>query len=427
MAVSEFLEDLVSHLPALHLLQQMGYEYITPTETLNLRDGKRSRVVLEPILEKQLRKLNKIEFKGQTHDFSDANITNAVDAITNVPFDGVVKTNEQVFDLLTLGKALEQTIDGNKKSFTIQYIDWENPQNNVYHIADEFEVERTSSHETRRPDNVLFVNGIPLGVIECKRPDLKDALEQGISQHLGNQRTDEIPHLFIYSQLLLSVCQNQAKYGTAGTPKKFWAIWKEEDAGNPKAKVHTLINTPLSSEQEQRVYESRKPHVVARMKELASAGERVPSPQDRFIYSLLRPERLLELAYRYIVFDKNVKKVARYQQYYAIGETMVRVTKAKGDEQRPGGVIWHTTGSGKSLTMVMLAKALALEPTIKNPRVVIVTDRLDLDDQIYKTFRACGKSVEKAGSGKHLVQLVSQGKADIITTIIDKFESWKRR
>ena len=228
MAVSEFLEDLVSHLPALHLLQQMGYDYVTPTEALDLRDGKRSRVVLESILIEQLRKLNQITFKGQTHDFTEANLKNAVEAVTNVPFDSLGKTNEQVFDLLTLGKALEQTIDGNKKSFTVQYIDWENPANNVYHIADEFEVERTASHETRRPDNVMFVNGIPLVVIECKRPDVKDALKDGISQQLRNQRTGEIPHLFVYSQLLLSICQNQAKFGTAGTAtmSSRRAVWR---------------------------------------------------------------------------------------------------------------------------------------------------------------------------------------------------------
>jgi len=159
-----------------------------------------------------------------------------------------------------------------------------------------------------------------------------------------------------------------------------------------------------------------------------AAGQRLPSSQDRLLYCLFRPERLLEMAFRYIVFDKNIKKVARYQQYFAIGETLARVTRANsgganGDQQRPGGVIWHTTGSGKSLTMVMLAKALSLEPTIKNPKVVIVTDRIDLDRQIWKTFLACRKSVERANSGGHLVQLVSQGKADIITTIIDKFES----
>ncbi|MEZ6055460.1 MAG: type I restriction endonuclease subunit R [Planctomycetaceae bacterium] len=423
MAVSEFLEDLVSHLPALQLLQQVGYRYLTPTEALDLRGGKRSRVVLEAILVEQLRKLNQITFKGQTHDFTETNLRTAVDALTNIPFDGLVKTNEQAYDLLTLGKAIEQTIDGNKRSYTLQYIDWEHPENNVYHIADEFEVERTASHELRRPDIVLFVNGIPLAVIECKRPDEHDAVEVGISQHLRNQRQDEIPGLFVYSQLLGSICQNHGKYATTGTPKKFWAAWKEDHADDLDVKLAKLINTPLNAEQLARMFESRKPWVVAKMQELLAAGQRLPSPQDRLLYCLFRPERLLEMAYRYIVFDKNIKKVARYQQYFAIGETLARVTKSKGDQQRPGGVIWHTTGSGKSLTMVMLAKALALEPTIKNPKVVIVTDRIDLDRQIWKTFLACRKTVERASSGSHLVRLVSQGKADIITTIIDKFES----
>ena len=205
MAVAEFLEDIVSHLPALHLLQHLGFQYLTPTEALAMRGGKRSRVVLDTILLEQLGKLNKITFKGQTHDFTDANLRSAVDALIDIPFDGIVKTNEQVFELLTLGKSLEQTIDGNKKSYSIRYVDWENFANNVFHVADEFEIERTASYETRRPDLVLFVNGIPLAVVECKRPDEQDAVEVGISQQLRNQRIDEIPHLFAFSQLLLSV------------------------------------------------------------------------------------------------------------------------------------------------------------------------------------------------------------------------------
>jgi len=423
MAVAEFLEDIVSHLPALHLLQHLGFQYLTPTEALALRGGKRSRVVLETILLEQLKKLNQINFKGQIHDFTDANLRTAVDALTDIPFDGVVKTNEQVFDLLTLGKSLEQTIDGNKKSYSLRYIDWDTPANNVFHVADEFEVERTASHETRRPDIVLFVNGIPLAVVECKRPDAQDAVEVGISQQLRNQRTDEIPHLFVFSQLMLSVCQNQGKYATAGTPKKFWSGWKEEHAPDLDTILAKLINTPLTTAQQQRLFESRPPQTATRMRQLTTAGPRLPSPQDRLLYCLLRPERLLELTYRFTLFDKNVKKIARYQQFFAIRETMSLVTKAKGDEKRQGGVIWHTTGSGKSLTMVMLGKALTLEPSIKNPRVVIVTDRVDLDTQIWKTFLACRKSVEKAKSGEHLVGLVTQAKADIITTIIDKFES----
>ncbi len=145
------------------------------------------------------------------------------------------------------------------------------------------------------------------------------------------------------------------------------------------------------------------------------------------LFNVVRPDRLLELTERFMIFETDegrlIKKVCRYQQYYAILETLSTVTNVRGDEKRDGGVIWHTTGSGKSLTMVMLAKALAMDPTIKNPRVVIVTDRIDLDRQIFKTFQACGKEVVRARSGEHLVDLVATGKAVIITTIIDKFES----
>lgn len=424
MAVSEFLEDLVSHLPALQLLQLVGYRYLTPAEALTMRGGKRNRVVLETVLKEQLGKLNQINFKGQTHKFTEGNLKNAIDALANVSSSsGLIDANEKAFDLLTDGKAEEQTIDGNKRSYNLQYIDWDHPENNVYHVTDEFEVERTASHELRRPDLVLFINGIPLAVIECKRPDERDAVEVGISQHLRNQRANEIPGLFIYAQILGSISQNHGKYGTAGTPKKFWSTWKEEHADNLDVLLAKLINTPLDPIDLVRMLESRKPHVKAKMEAVIASGKRLPSPQDRLLYCLFRPERLLEMTFRYIVFDKDVKKIARYQQYFAIGETLGRVTKAKGDEQRKGGVIWHTTGSGKSLTMVMLAKALTLEPSIKNPRVIIVTDRVDLDRQIWKTFLACRKEVARANSGKHLVDLVSQGKADIVTTIIDKFES----
>ena len=163
------------------------------------------------------------------------------------------------------------------------------------------------------------------------------------------------------------------------------------------------------------------------METLWQSGERLPSPQDKAIHSLLRSERLLELIYQYIVFDNKEKKVCRYQQYFAVGATLARVTQRKGDSQRPGGVIWHTTGSGKSLTMVMLAKALVLAPDIHNPKIVLVTDRIDLDDQIYKTFHACGRPVVQAKTGEHLLELITHNKASIITTIIDKFESASRK
>ena len=427
MAAHDYLEDLSSLLPAVVLLQKLGFSYLMPSENLALRGVRTSKLILESVLREQLRKFNSITFKGRQYAFSDSNIQKAVQALTDIPFDSLMNTSEQVYDLLTLGKALEQTIDGYTKSFSLHYIDWKHPENNVYHVCDEFVLERRNSKQTRRPDIVLFVNGIPLVVIECKRPDLKDAAEEGISQHLRNQRSDEIPELFTYAQILLSVSQNKALYGTTGTAAKFWAIWKEDDQNAQEKVLHDLVNQPTSEALKTRLFAERDERQRQTMEMLWQSGQRLPSPQDKAIHSLLKPERLLELIYQYIIFDNKEKKICRYQQYFAVGATLERVTQRKGDSQRPGGVIWHTTGSGKSLTMVMLAKALVLAPDIHNPKIVLVTDRVDLDDQIYLTFRACGKPVVQAKTGEHLIELIAHNKAGIITTIIDKFESAGRK
>ncbi len=427
MAAHDYLEDLSSLLPAVTLLDKLGYGYLTPSENLALRGGRTSKLILESVLKEQLRKFNSITFKGNQYAFSEGNIQKAVQALADIPFDSLMNTSEQIYDLLTLGKALEQTIDGYTKSFSLHYIDWKNPENNVYHVCDEFVLERRNSKQTRRPDIVLFVNGIPLAVIECKRPDLRDAAEEGVSQHLRNQRTDEIPELFTYAQMLLSVSQNKALYGTTGTPAKFWAIWKEDDKDAQEKILHDLVNEPAGDDFKARLFAERDERQRRTMETLWQSGERLPSPQDKALHSLLRPERLLELIYQYIVFDNKEKKICRYQQYFAVGATLARVGQRKGDSQRPGGVIWHTTGSGKSLTMVMLAKALVLSPDIHNPKIVLVTDRVDLDDQIYKTFHACGKPVVQAKTGEHLLDLITHNKASIITTIIDKFESASRK
>lgn len=155
---------------------------------------------------------------------------------------------------------------------------------------------------------------------------------------------------------------------------------------------------------------------------LLAEGAREISEQDKLIYALCRPERLLDMVRRFTVFDSGVRKVARHQQYFGIREAMATVSQTKPDGTRKGGVIWHTQGSGKSLTMVMLARALALDPTIKNPRIIIVTDRDDLDKQIKGTFKSCDLDPKRATSGSNLLSLIV-GKTPLITTIINKFET----
>jgi type I restriction enzyme, R subunit len=144
--------------------------------------------------------------------------------------------------------------------------------------------------------------------------------------------------------------------------------------------------------------------------------------QDRALYALCRPERLLDLAWRFTVFDGGARKIARYQQYFAVQEILSRVKGTDAAGQRRGGIVWHTQGSGKSLTMVMLARALALEPGIVNPRIVLVTDRVDLDKQLGNTFAACGLTPDRAESGRHLMELIADDKAHLVTTLVHKFD-----
>lgn len=427
MSAREFPEDFSSLIPALEILVRMGYRYLPPSQALALRGGKTRRLVLGNILAEQLRKLNSITFKGKTYPFSDNNIQKAVDALEDFPFDSLLHVSAEIYDLITLGKSLEQTIDGYSKSYSLHYVDWKNPANNVFHVTDEFEVDKRHSRSTRRPDLVLFVNGIPFAVIECKRPDIKNPIAEAISQHLRNQRVDEIPGLFAFTQILLAVSQNQAQYGTTDTRPDFWAVWKEEDAVEQEKALKTLLAPPLPQETQTLLLSERPDWQRRKMLSAWSGPVRLPSPQDAALHSLLRPERLLELSYRYIIYDNTVKKITRYQQYFAVQATLRRVLQENGEGSRPGGVIWHTTGSGKSLTMVMLAKAIALEPSIPNARVVLVTDRVDLDDQIYKTFLACGKAPVQAKTGEHLLELLESDQAGIITTIIDKFETASRK
>ena len=425
MDVPSFREEYISQIPALQLLVNLGYTYLRPAEVYLERGGRLSNILLENILEKQLRRMNTIKAGGKEHEFSDTNIKAAIDKLKVVTLnEGLIKTSERVFDLLSLGESFEQTIDGDKKGRSLKYVDWENWDKNVFHITEEFEVEKTGSYDKRRPDIVLFVNGIPFVIIECKTPPIesekKDPVDQAISQHLRNQRNDEVPHLYVFAQLLLALHKNEAKYATTGTEKKFWAVWREEE--NIEERVRVLANKPLSKDSRESIFADRLNPLKNYFLEIEASGREVWE-QDRALYSLCRPERLLELVYKFIVFDGGAKKVARYQQYFAVKSAMERVQIFEPEGNRKGGVIWHTQGSGKSLTMVMLAKSIALDKEIKNPRIVLVTDRTDLDDQIYDTFLACGKQPVQAGSGEELFRLLSENKEAIVTTIINKFVS----
>jgi type I restriction enzyme R subunit len=415
-----FQEAPISQIPALRFLQQLGFSYLSPEEVAVERKGRMGRVLLENILAGQLRRLNKVRFKGRELAFTEENITKAVESLRDLPFEGLVRTSEKAYDLLTLGKSLDQTIEGETKGFNLRYIDWENPRNNTFHVTAEFEVERTGTHDTRRPDIVGFVNGIPFFVIECKRPDLKDSLEEAVKQSVRNWQEDEIPQLFIHTQLVLALNKNEGSYATTGTPPKFWAKWRE--LNDVRDTVRAAVNSKVRPEEHAKLFKGLFAFAREEFENLAMQ-DREPTGQDFLLWSLCRPERLIELARQFILYDEGgaVKKVARYQQYFAIRSTLERVRQWNPDGGRKGGVIWQTQGSGKSLAMVLLGKALTLDEGIPNARVVIVTDRIDLDEQIWKTFHQCGKEPVQAKTGAHLIELLRNPHVAVITTLLQKF------
>lgn len=396
MAVNKdlYLEVSASQKPAIELLQSIGYTYISPKDCEKQR-GSRYHVLLKDILRGQLRKLNRYSYAGAENEFSAANIERAMEELDEPLTDGLVRTSEKIYDALLLGKSYPETVgNGKSLSFNLKYIDWEHPENNLFHVTEEFAVDSLDKQHNARPDIVLFINGIPFAVIECKAPHIP--VEQAVEQMIRNQQADYIPQLFKYAQIVMATNKNTVKYATAGTPKKFWSVWKEQDTA--------FLDSGLAQ----------------------FVADRVPTEQDRNIISLFRQERLTELTRYFVLFDAHVKKICRYQQYFAIREIMKTVAQQDSRGNRQGGVIWHTQGSGKSLTMVMLAKYILMVLADCNPRVVIVTDRKELDGQIAATFSHTRLNPARATSGRHLVELVTNGKADVVTTIINKFNTAER-
>ncbi|MEI7903641.1 MAG: HsdR family type I site-specific deoxyribonuclease, partial [bacterium] len=387
-----------------------GYSYIPREQVAELREGT-SQYILRGIAFDALRKIN-------SPDISDKSIRDALfDAEKLIDMgSGVFKASEEIFSLLLAGRSVPELINGRRTSPQMQFIDWRKPANNAFHVCAEFEL---SEGGDRRPDIVAFVNGIPFAVIENKKASVK--LAEAVAQMVRNQGRTETPKFFIFPQILIATNMRELKYGTMLTPSRFYSHWKEKDVDPAAfdAEVAALINTPVSTD----VF-GQISHDLCRC-ELPVPEPRAVTEQDRGIYALLRPERMLDLVRNFILYDNSIKKIARYQQYFAIKKAMAKLKTFDEYGRRRGGLIWHTQGSGKSLTMVMLVKCLIDDPEIVLPRVLVVTDRRDLDRQISETFAACNikKDVKKTTNSAELLQLIKEKDQRVITALVHKFEA----
>ena len=277
------------------------------------------------------------------------------------------KANQDVYELLRYGAKVQPAVG--ERNVTVSLIDWRNPENNDFALAEEVTV---TCANTKRPDIVLYVNGIALGILELKRSTV--SVTEGVRQNLDNQKKEFIEPFFATMQLVMAGNETEGlRYGVIKTPEKHWLRWKEADA-LPLAGDHALL---------------------------------------REVSQLCRKDRLLDVVHNFIAYDAGIKKICRHNQYFGVRAAQSRV------KRREGGVIWHTQGSGKSLTMVWLARWI--RENIVDARVLIVTDRTELDEQIEHVFRSVSEDIHRTKSGADLAEALQARGKWLMCSLIHKF------
>jgi len=387
MRKSKITEDEVEQV-AIELLEEQGYSYLTPEEWEVERDGL-SNVLLKNRLKAAIDKLNRSipeEAKEQ-----------ALRVVTNLPSQNLVENNEAFHKMLTDGIDVEYMSDHGVKGDKVWLIDFTEPANNDLVVCNQFTVIQNSTN--KRPDVVLFVNGLPLVVIELKNPADENATVKKAYTQLQNYK-NAITNLFFYNGILLASDGLDAKVGSLTAGWSRFMVWKTRDGAKE---------------------------------------DKVTIPQmQTVIQGMLRPDVLLDLIKQFTVFEKTkkediktgfttietAKKIAAYHQYYAVKKAVESTKQAASDNgSRKGGVVWHTQGSGKSLSMVFFTGQAVLE--LDNPTIVVITDRNDLDDQLFDTFAGSKQLLRQepvqAENREHLKKLLKVAGGGIVFTTIQKF------
>lgn len=428
----DFSEAMASQLPFVELLLAMGYRYVSRDEAMRERGGDSGNCILRETARRKLAAINSYEREGRVLAFADKDVEEAIDDLEHIPLKGVVDTSKDIYGMLMPtkgGKTVQVAYEGQYRSENFRCIDFDDIANNDFAVTVEYAA--TGKQHNIRVDIVVFVNGIPMALVENKKPSV--GIGEAINQHNRNVKPDHCPKLFTYAQLMVVANSDNYEYGTLATPEKFYARWRErDDVAGFEQRVQALIATPVDAN----IYQTLLADLNANSSHARheQALDRLVIEQDRGVVGMFEPSRLLDICKHFILYDAGIKKVMRYQQYFAIKKTLTQVSQwedgvgsvdgsTQKSSKRKGGIIWHTQGSGKSLTMVMLVKALIEDPTIVNPRVLVVTDRRDLDRQIRDTFRNAGlkKKVIQASSGNHVLELIRDKDLAVVTTLVQKF------
>lgn len=373
--------------PAYELLRDhFGYSHLSGV-ALDTERSSQAEVILVGRLGRKLREINQ--------GLSDSGVRQAIDALRQPMARGLIEANEACHNLLSRWITVNEFESGKPVGRSVKYIDFDNPEKNEFLIVDELRVK--GPRQTRRLDLVVFVNGIPLVSLECKEPG--DA--HGISKAISDLQAYQDPNdgvVRLYHTVLLTVALKKfdSRYGTVGTPADRYAQWKS---------VFPITRYDLER----------------------TIG-RTPTIQDILLAGMLSKENLLDCLRNFVVFDRQggklIKKLARYQQFEAVNRGLRRITdpESKLPRKERGGIVWHTQGSGKSLTMLWLCLKLRRQKQLKNPTLLIVTDRKDLDRQITETFLNCGfENPIRASRVRHLRSLLDGPPGQTVMTTVQKF------
>lgn len=322
-----------------------------------------------------------------TKGYSENLIKRAIDELkktTDNQIDKLYYVNKDVYSLIRYGARVKEDIGENYE--TVHFIDFENPLNNDFYIAEEVSI-KGKDDRYKRPDIVIYVNGIALGVIELKRSIV--SVSEGIRQNLGNQSSNFIKPFFHTIQLIMAGNDTEGlKYGTIETKEKYYLRWKEDD--------ETKQNGDNRLSNQVRNMAKNEDYLL-----------------DKQLIGLCHKERILEVIHDFTVFDKGVKKLARPNQYFGVNAAIARVKE--GD----GGILWHTQGSGKSLSMVWIAKWI--KENIPDSRILIITDRNELDEQIEKVFKGVDEDLYRTKSGRDLIDELNTTNKSLLSSLIHKF------
>ncbi len=375
--------------PALDQLKSLGWFYVDGRTLLPDSTDERSSFK-EPILEKKLSE----SIKRINPWISDENLRKIVRDITKTQYANLLEANQGIWNLLTQYVSVDQDLGKGRKGQTVKIIDFENIENNEFLCVNQFKV--SGVNQNIIPDIVLFVNGLPLAVIECKSPYTTDPMEAGIDQLLryANRRNPEndegAERLFHYNQLMVSTHRDKARVGTISSRMEHYLEWKDPYPFN-----------------------------------LDEMGAEITS-QEVLIAGLFSKKNFLDVIQNFTVFEpvdgRIVKKIARYQQFRAVHKAIERIKSGKTRKDK-GGVIWHTQGSGKSLTMVFLTVKMRRDPILREYKLVFLTDRTQLDSQLTTTFKNVqNETVYHADSVKSLKALLAKDSSDVITAMVQKFQ-----